>query len=64
MYFASCKRDFTHPLSSASISNVPHVAAPLPAVSAIGTIKQYTKELIQGNLLPRATTTETYQDYK
>lgn len=64
MYFTSHKRAFTHPLSSAFISNFPHVVAPLPTVIAIGAIKQYTEELIQGNLLPRATTTDTYQYYK
>lgn len=46
LYFPSYKKDFTHPLSSAFISNFCHVAASLPTVIAIGTIKQYTKELL------------------
>lgn len=45
MYFTSYKQDFTHPLSSAFISNFPRTAAPLSTVIATGTIKQYSKNL-------------------
>lgn len=64
MYFSWYKIRSTHLLPSAFVSSFPHVAAPLPAVIAIGAIKQLSKELTQGKLPPAATTIDTHQYHK